>query len=195
MKTKTGLIILLSLFLTLVTYGQNKDVQAKPQSNKVDQQIKASTLVHQGEKAPDFTVQMLNGKKYTLSQLKGKVVLVNFWATWCPPCMKEFTEIPSQIIKPFSGNKNFVFIPISRAETKEVVSKKMEQLKANGIRFNVGLDPTRSIYSKYAKSFIPRNFLIDPKGNIVYLSVGYTPQGMADLVAKIKELLRAVDNK
>lgn len=191
MKTKNGLIILLFLFLTAVTYGQKQEVQAKTPKNDVNQQIKASTLVRKGEKAPDFTVQMLNGEKYTLSQLKGKVVLVNFWATWCPPCMKEFTEIPSHIIKPFAGNKNFVFIPISRAETREVVSKKMEQLKANGISFNVGLDPSRSIYSEYAKSFIPRNFLIDQAGNIVYLSVGYTPQGMADLVAKIKELLQA----
>ncbi|MBN2614709.1 MAG: TlpA family protein disulfide reductase [Bacteroidales bacterium] len=190
MKTKTTVVLVMSLFLSVSMYGQNKEVRATTQKNDTEQQIQASTLVKKGEKAPDFTVKMLNGKEYTLSKLKGKVVLVNFWATWCPPCMREFTEIPDHIIKPFAGNKNFVFLPISRGETQAVVAKKMEQLKANGIQFNVGLDPTRGIFSEYAKAFIPRNFLIDQQGNIVYLSVGYTPKEMADLVAKIRELLQ-----
>ena len=88
-----------------------------------------------------------------------------------------------------------MFLPISRGETREVVTKKMDQLKQKGISFNVGLDPSKAIYSRYATVFIPRNFLIDQKGNIVYFSVGYTPKGMADLVAKIRELLQTGSSK
>ncbi|MBN2638472.1 MAG: TlpA family protein disulfide reductase [Bacteroidales bacterium] len=195
MKLKIGLIFTMSLFVTLSVQGQSQKSQAKEQKENLDQQIQTSTLIKIGEKAPDFTVTMLNGKKYTLSELRGKVVLVNFWATWCPPCMREFTEIPNHIIEPFAGNKNFVFLPISRGESQQVVDEKMEQLKKQGISFNVGLDPDKKIYSNYATAFIPRNFLIDQKGNVVYFSVGYTPKSMSDLVAKIHELLSAGSGK
>jgi peroxiredoxin len=161
----------------------------KKMKEENEKRMRASTLVKTGDVAPDFTVEMLNGKKYTLSDLKGKVVLVNFWATWCPPCMREFAEIPEKIIKPFSGNKNFVFIPVSRGESMDVVRKKMEMLKGNGIHFNVGIDPEKKIYTKYAKEFIPRNFLIGPDGKIAYFSIGYTPKDMSNLIQKIHELL------
>lgn len=189
MMKKFGLWLAFAFLLTVGLKAQGQVSKSKIQKENINQQIQASTLIKTGDKAPDFTVTMLNGKRYTLSQLKGKVVLLNFWATWCPPCMREFAAIPEKIIKPLDENKNFVFLPISRGEKKEAVSAKMKQLKNRGIDFNVGLDPDKKIYSKYAKMFIPRNFLIDQNGNVVYYSVGYSPKEMSDLVAKIHQLL------
>jgi peroxiredoxin len=149
-----------------------------------------TTIVKTGDMAPDFSVEMLDGTDIKLSNLKGKVVLLNFWATWCGPCMQEFKVIPDRLIKRFAGNQDFIFIPISRGETRETVEEKMKHLKREKINFPVGLDPEKKIYSMYAKKFIPRSFLIDKDGKISCFSIGYSHKEFEKLIEKIDELLK-----
>ena len=142
----------------------------------------AATLAGEGTEAPDFTVEMIDGSKVALSELRGKVVLLNFWATWCPPCRQELTRVQKEIIDRFAG-KPFVFLPVSRGEKRETVEAFREK---TGYTFPMGLDPSQAIYDRYASRFIPRNFLIDRTGRVVKATVGYDDEEFA-------ELLRAAD--
>ena len=80
-----------------------------------------TALVRVGDKAPDFTVEMFDGAEISLEALRGKVVLLNFWATWCPPCREELTHVQKEIIDRFEG-RPFVFLPVSRGESREAVA-------------------------------------------------------------------------
>ena len=151
-----------------------------------EDQIKATTLINQGDKAPDFTVEMVNGEKITLSQLKGKVVLINFWATWCPPCRQELTHVQKEIIDHFKG-QDFVFLPISRGEKKSVVEAFREK---QGYTFPMGLDPTQEIFKKYASNYIPRNFVVGKDGKVIYVSVGFEPAEFSNMIKAIEAALK-----
>ena len=145
--------------------------------------IEATTLIKKGDKAPDFTVEMVNGEQITLSKLKGKVVVVNFWATWCPPCRQELKVVEKELINRFKG-KDFVFLPISRGEAKKTVEAFRKQ---NGYTFPMGLDPKQTIYKKYASNYIPRNFVVGKDGKVIYVSVGYEPKEFAEMVEVIEK--------
>ncbi len=151
-----------------------------------EDQIKATTLINQGDKAPDFTVEMVNGEQITLSKLKGKVVLINFWATWCPPCRQEFTHVQKEIIDHFKGQE-FVFLPISRGEKKSVVEAFRQK---QGYTFPMGLDPKQEIYKKYASNYIPRNFVVGKDGKVIYVSVGFEPAEFSNMIKTIEAALK-----
>ena len=145
-----------------------------------------ATLVKDGQKAPLFEVQMFDGSTVKLADLKGKVVLLNFWATWCPPCRAELARVEKDIIEKFKG-QDFVFIPVSRGEKRETVAAFREKM---GYTFPMGLDTDGRVYAEYAQTYIPRNFLIGKDGKVVKASVGYNETEFAELIKLIEEQLK-----
>ena len=149
----------------------------------------STTLVKSGDTAPDFTVEMVDGSSVTLGDLKGKVVLLNFWATWCPPCRKEMTRVGKDIIERFAG-RDFVFLPVSRGETRETVAAFREKM---GYTFPMGLDPEQKIYRLYASNYIPRNFLIGKDGKVISATIGYEAPEFDELILLIERQLNSAN--
>ncbi|MDD2550362.1 MAG: TlpA disulfide reductase family protein [Bacteroidales bacterium] len=178
--------------IDLLTEEEKTERQNQPTSNNKktskEENRNNELKLNINDTANEFTVQMINGKKIKLSDLKGKVVLVNYWATWCGPCLMEFAEFPEKILEPFS-DKDFVLLAISVGESKETVEQKMSSLKKYGVNFNVGIDPTKEIWDKYATGAIPKSFVIDQNGVIKYISIGYSEEDVDKLATEIKKLL------
>ena len=189
-KKKSNLTLILMLVATLaiiavLLFWNPTTATAEPAAPQTQEQIDASTIAKEGMEAPDFTVEMFDGQDVRLSDLRGKVVLVNFWATWCPPCREELTRVQADIIDRFAG-KDFVFLPISRGEEKQTVAAFRKRM---GYTFPMGLDPDQKIFRRYAKNYIPRNFLVDAEGNIVLASIGYDKAEFEHLIKTIEKTL------
>lgn len=144
-----------------------------------------TTLINAGDVTPDFTVEMLDGSKVTLSALQGKPTLLIFWATWCPPCRLELSKLQEHIIDRYGDKINV--LPISRGEERAKVE---EYISKMGYTFAVGLDGDQSIYRKYATNYIPRCFVIDAKGKVLYSGVGYDEAIAKEVEQNIEKALR-----
>ena len=159
-------------------------------TNDAPDDIEATTLVKAGTQAPDFRVEMFDGTTFTLGSLRGKVVLLNFWATWCGPCREELSRVQKDIIDRFKGNEDFVFLPVSRGETRETVAAFREKM---GYTFPMGLDPEQKIYRLYASNYIPRNFLIGKDGKVISATIGYEAPEFDELILLIERQLNSAN--
>ena len=178
------LLALLVAVIAVIALLPSGDGAAAPDRNP-DSEIEAATLVKAGDQAPDFTVEMFDGSRVTLADLRGKVVLLNFWATWCPPCREELTHVQTELIDRFAG-RPFVFLPVSRGESRETVAAFREK---TGYEFPMGLDSTQSVYNRYAANYIPRNFLIDADGRVVSATVGFEKSEFEELIRSVEAAL------
>lgn len=150
------------------------------------------------EPAPLFTLRNLDGKEISLASLKGKIVVLDFWATWCGPCKASFPAMQKTINR-FADNKDVFFLFINTLESKknlqETVRKYMDE---KGYTFNVAFD-TQDLNTKkfpvmesYKAKGIPAKFIIDKEGNIRFKPVGFSgsdEETVEELSAMIKTLL------
>jgi peroxiredoxin len=113
----------------------------------------------------DFTLADLQGKAWHLQDLKGKVVLVNFWATWCPPCRKEMPDLDALYNK--FKNQGFVVLAISDEEAAKVTP----YIAEHKISYPVMLDPGRKVNDAFIVEGIPKSFVYDRNGKMVAQSI------------------------
>ena len=145
-------------------------------------------LVKVGDMAPDFTLKYTNGNEFTLSALRGKVVMLQFTASWCGICRGEMPHIESRIWQPHKDDADFVLVGVDREEPREVVEEYTAKL---GTTYPMLLDEKGDVFASYAlrKSGITRNVLIDRDGRIVKLTRRFVEPEFNDLVATIDSLL------
>jgi len=125
-------------------------------------------IIKVGDTAPDFTIMEAGGRTYKLSDLRGKVVMLQFTASWCSVCRKEMPFIESEIWLP-GKIKGLALIGIDRDEPGEKVLKFRDDMK---ITYPLALDPGAEIFALYSlkESGVTRNVIIDRKGKIIFLT-------------------------
>lgn len=137
--------------------------------NAQEKQVyKDDYLVKTGDQAPDFTINEAGGKSYKLSDLRGRVVMLQFTASWCSVCRKEMPFIEKEVWKPGMGS-GLVVIAIDRDEPLEKVLKFKKDIV---VTYPLALDPGADIFGLYAlkEAGVTRNVIIDRKGKIVFLT-------------------------
>ncbi|KQC00176.1 TlpA disulfide reductase family protein [Pedobacter sp. Hv1] len=151
------------------------------------QDIDKDNITKVGDSIPVFNFEIEKGKTVSISAYKGKLILINLFATWCPPCNAELPEMQSKIWDQYKDNKNFALFVFGREEGWD----KLIPYKAKkGFTFPILPDLDRSIFSKFAKQAIPRNILIDQHGKIIYQSLGYDENEFKVLLAIIAKELK-----
>lgn len=160
------------LLLTFTLFSLTAFAQVKPGNFKTNI----------GDQVPAFSFETLDGKQMTNKDLEGKIVLLNFWATWCGPCVREMPELNKFVAK--QNPDEFVVVALAREQTKETVKSFADK---NGYDFIFASDLDKSIYSNFADKSIPRNVVLNSKGEIIFQLMGYYPEEikkMEKLIAK-----------
>lgn len=167
------------------TVVENEPVAVEATTNQPDS---VGYIVRLGEVAPDFEMELTDGQKVKLSDLRGKVVMLQFTASWCGVCRKEMPFIEKDIWQKHKDNAQFALYGIDRDEPLETVKAFAEK---TGVTYPLALDPGADIFAKYAdcKAGITRNVLIDKEGKIVMLTRLYNEEEFASLCKKIDEML------
>lgn len=147
----------------------------------------ASDLTKVGDTAPTFDFYISKNQKNNLANYKGKIVMINFFATWCGPCAEELPRVQKDIWDKYKDNPKFALFIFGREEDWDKVLPFKEK---NHYTFLMLPDVDKKIYSKYATQYIPRNVLIDENGKIIYQSIGYEEQEFNKLTKLLAKKLK-----
>lgn len=134
---------------------------------------------------PGFTLESPEGKPVRLADFRGRFVLLNFWATWCPPCVKEMPSM--QRLSDHFKDRPFVVLGISL--DVEGASKVRPFIKRLGVTFPIALDPTSRVSEKYGARELPATFLIDPMGRVIMAAKGERDWFSPEIVGYLEEVV------
>ena len=142
-------------------------------------------MIEKSQPAIDFNLKNLEGDDITLSSFQGKVVFLNFWATWCPPCRGEMPSI--QKLHEKMQDRDFIILAVSIGEKENAVKNFIEK---NNYTFPVLLDPDNQAAQDYDISGIPTTLLVDKEGKVVFRETGSRNWASTEIIEQIEELLK-----
>ncbi len=146
---------------------------------------KTAKIIQEGDQAPSFSLAGANGGQVSLSDYRGKVVMVHFWATWCPPCVEEMPLL-EKLYKALSG-PDFQLLTVNVDEGgADVVTGFMAK---NGLTLPVLLDPRKSISKLYGTFKFPETYIIDRNGMVKYKVIGARDWTQPATVKALQDLI------
>jgi cytochrome c biogenesis protein CcmG/thiol:disulfide interchange protein DsbE len=194
MRSNVRLFSIISLGALLIAIGLisfvNLSSRRTLSSTRLDSEtalLSHPRAVAAGKLAANFKLKDLKGDEISLAALRGKVVFLNIWATWCAPCREEMPSIES-LYNDFKANKDFVVLAVSQDTDGVTVRPFVEQ---NHISFTVLLDPRNEVGERYDVNGIPETFIIGRDGRIVAHHVGPYDWSNADIREALQELIKS----
>jgi peroxiredoxin len=158
-----------SMLVTALFFSFLTNAQLGEKKEEAEAAATAVSGIKQGNRAPDFGLQTIEGDRIKLSDLKGKVVFVNLWATWCPPCRAEMPEMVRFYKDYSSKNVEVLAVNLTDSDSEKEVKRFAKAFKLN---FPVLLDPEGKVGNTYKTVTIPTTFIIDKKGIIRQKHIG-----------------------
>ncbi len=168
-------------FFLVLRPALGRELMAKINAGRAAK-LAETSVVHVGDPAPDFSVTTADGDHFSLKDAMGDVILINFFATWCGPCLVELPHI-EQIWVENRNNGSFRLLVIGREESIESVREFRDK---NGFSFPIAADPDRAVYSLFANESIPRTLIVSPDGFVVYSKVGFYEEDLDELNAVLE---------
>jgi peroxiredoxin len=146
-------------------------------------------IVKIGQQVPDFALKTTDGKSIQMSSLKGKIVMLQFTASWCSVCRKEMPHIEAEIWKKYQNNPNFALYGIDLDEPKSKVEKFAKEIP---VTYPMALDPKGGIFYQFAEknAGVTRNVIVDKSGKIVYMTRLYKDEEFQEMKNVIADLLK-----
>ncbi len=192
MKKYLAVVVLIGLMIWGVyDVGGNKSKSPDATSNSTevstnsDQEQPLTVGLEKGNLAPDFELQSVNGKTMKLSSFRGKKVIVNFWASWCPPCRLEMPEMEKYYTK--NRNTGIEILAVNLTTAEKSLASVTSFMEAYGITFPVLLDKNGDAARLYNVSSIPASFILDTRGVIREKIVGpMTYESMQEMLGTLK---------
>jgi thiol-disulfide isomerase/thioredoxin len=136
-----------------------------------------------GKPAPDFRLDLLDGGRFRLNQEKGHIVVLDFWATWCAPCMQGMPEM-NRVIDEFE-DKNVKYVAVNMQEDRDTISGTLERMKLSPV---VALDIDGAVSQRYEVSAIPHVVVVDADGNVARVFIGINVNFADELRQALQQL-------
>lgn len=168
---KKVIILTVILFSSLAIFAQDDD----------------GSIAKEGDKMPEFSLSSEKHGNIQSKDLKGKVVLINIFATWCGPCQPKLAEVEESLWPKYKDNTDFSMLVVGREHTDGELAKYNEKKKFS---FPIYPDPKRDFTSKFASMSIPRTYLVSKEGKIVYAGIGYSKDDISKLMKLIDAELK-----
>ncbi|MBP1970467.1 peroxiredoxin [Virgibacillus natechei] len=165
MKKTVILIVLIGMFGWAI-YDHQSDNRTSP-TGLEDETSEESIGLEEGDIAPDFELQNMSGERVQLSDYRGERVMLNFWATWCPPCRAEMPDMEE-----FHNHTDIVILAVNLTETESNIQQIEDFVEAFDLTFPILLDEEAEVASTYAIQPVPTTFMIDSNGIINDKSLG-----------------------
>jgi peroxiredoxin len=153
---------------------------------KSQEQEEDADKVKTGDAMPAFTIVKDDGKLIASSEYNGQVLLVTMFATWCPSCQLELAEMQKSLWPRFKDVKGFTLLVIGREHSD---AELIEYNKTKGFTFPLHPDKDRKIFDLFAVQFIPRTYLINKEGKIIYMTTGFNQEEFQQLERMIERAL------